>query len=55
MNLTEREKEFLKLLHTLTKEQKDEYIRYLQRLVKEDPDNDHQNQHSQVDGHPLAH
>lgn len=37
MNLTEREKEFLNLLHTLTKEQKDEYIRYLQRLVKEDP------------------
>ena len=34
MNLTEREEEFLKLLHT---EQKDEYIRYLQRLVKEDP------------------
>ena len=32
MNLTERErKEFLNLLHTLTKEQKDEYIRYLQR------------------------
>ena len=26
MNLTEREKEFLKLLHTLTKEQKDEYF-----------------------------
>lgn len=25
------------VLHTLTKEQKDEYIRYLQRLVKEDP------------------
>ena len=37
MNLTEREKEFLNLLHTLTKEQTDEYIRYLQRLVKEDP------------------
>ena len=37
MNLTEREKELLKLLHTLPDEQKDEYIRYLQRLVKEDP------------------
>ena len=37
MNLTEREEEFLKLLHTLTDEQKDEYIRSLQRLVKEDP------------------
>ena len=37
MNLTEREEEFLKLLHTLTDEQKYEYIRYLQRLVKEDP------------------
>ena len=37
MNLTERENEFLNLLHSLTLDLKDEYIRYLQRLVKEDP------------------